>query len=176
MAEQLVDVRYRGLAISEASALRDVGPSTAFLATQRPMPVGTELQLTTPDGVSFTARVVHVDEFVDGVDKPGMRIAVRDLPDDVAAWWREAATASDPTPLSQLPEPAAPEAVPEPTESGGARTQIMQAVDMDQIEAMAAEELARREREAAEAGVDDGVGDTDNGSNGKRNRKKKRRR
>jgi hypothetical protein len=194
--QQQVDVSYQGLSVGEGLVMRDFGPTTAQVELADPMPVGTELAVAVPDGVGFSARVVRVQEKTEGVDVGFMRVAVSELPDDVKAWWDALVTAEDPVDAPPpdtevVSEPglapeaeAAPEvaayaetdAVPAPV-ADAPRTQMMSAVSVAEIEAMAAgqspEEFAEREAEAAEVGVS---GEPAAAENADDDRKKKRRR
>lgn len=171
--EQLVDVSYRGLSVGTSVALRDFGPTTAYLEVDDPMPVGSVVDVTHDGGEGFSARVIHVREKTDSAPNAGMRISVEGLPDAVRGWWSSHVSQEDPPTATPPPEPA-PEPVPEPAEAARVpeaapeavpeavshnqtpqRTQVMAAVDISQIEALGAhvssEEFALREAEAAEA-------------------------
>ncbi len=178
--EQLVDVSYRGLSVGTSVALRDFGPTTAYLEVEDPMPVGSVVDVTNDGGEGFSARVIHVREKTDSAPNAGMRISVEELPDAARGWWSSQISREDPPTATAAPppepEPAlepepkpAPEPEPEPAPEAAAeaipeavpvtqtpqRTQVMAAVDISQIEALGAhlssEEFAQREAEAAEA-------------------------
>jgi hypothetical protein len=196
--EQLVDVSYRGLSVGTSVALRDFGPSTAYLEVESPMPVGSVVDVTNDSGDGFSARVIHVREKTDSAPNAGMRISVEELPASVQGWWQSQVSQEDP-PVAAAPPPPAPEPEPEPEaapESEAAppeavpeevpdnatpqRTQVMAAVDISQIEALGAtvssEEFAAREAEAAAAVAEPEPEPEldDNGKKKKRRRKKKR--
>jgi len=190
--EQLVDVSYRGLSVGTSVALRDFGPSTAYLEVEDPMPVGSVVDLTNDGGNGFSARVIHVREKTDSAPNAGMRIAVQQLPESVQSWWSSQVSQEDPPTVvappraaaSPAPEPApqaeaVPEAVPE--NQTPQRTQVMAAVDISQIEALglsiSSEEFAQREAEAAEAVAapePEPESDADDGKKKKKRRRKKK--
>lgn len=172
--EQLVDVSYRGLSVGTSVALRDFGPTTAYLEVDDPMPVGSVVDVTNDGGEGFSARVTHVREKTDSAPNAGMRIFVEELPEAVRGWWSSNVSQEDPPAATAAPPPephpaAEPEPEPEPTPEPAAeavpeavpqhqapqQTQVMPAVDISQIEALGArvssEEFAQREAEAAEA-------------------------
>lgn len=191
MPEQ-VDVSYRGISVGRGE-LTEVGRSTAFVAVDRPMPVGTQVDVAA-GAVAFAARVVHVDEKCDGVEQSGMRIEGVELSDEAQAWWRERITADEPPAPVVEPEPEpseAPEAVASEQQSEGSRTMMMDAVELEQIQSQASSEseeefatrqkeaeAAMREQQAQRAESDDGGGDTGGGDrpNGRRKRRKRRKR
>ena len=199
-----VDVSYRGLPVGSGLAIRDFGPTTAYVVeVQAPMPVGTTLEISADDGVRFAARVVHVREKTEDAPSGAMRIAVDELDETARAWWDARVTTEDPAPVAapervavaREPEPEAvsepePEAAPveaeaETTEAVAPAptpavketrsTQMMSAVDLAEIQRMAAgasaEDFAAREAEAAAAGVTD---DDDDGKKKKRKRRRKK--
>lgn len=101
-AEQIVDVRYRGLEVGTRLRLFEFGPTTAYLETAQPMPVGTVLSIEAEGGLVFEATVLRVQEQVAGAEHPpGMcvRAAVEGA---VADWWKGNVAGADPT----YPEPA----------------------------------------------------------------------
>jgi len=193
-----VDVSYRGLSVGAGLRMRDFGPTTAYVELAQPMPVGAQLEVVA-DGVRFAARVVHVRERTEGGEIGAMRIAVDDIAADARAWWDALVTTEDPAP-APAPPPAQPEPEPEPevaaapepvaddatdaipeevSQPEARRTLMMSAADLAEIQSMAAqqsaEEFARREAEAAAAGVDTDNG-ADNGDTDDDKKKKKRKR
>jgi hypothetical protein len=194
--EQLVDVRYRGLPLGTSLTLRDFGPETAYLEVDQPMPVGSVVDVTNDGGQTFSARVVHVREKTDSAPQSGMRIAVADAGDAARSWWAERVTQADPpsvkAPAAPAPESAAvalaeavPEAIPTEVTDNAKRTQVMSAIDLSQIEAMAGpevtEEFRKREQEAAAVGVTETAppepepDDDDDKKKKKRGRRRKKR-
>jgi hypothetical protein len=173
--EELVDVRYRGLRVGESLAMREFGATTAYLEAPDPMPVGTVLEITNDRGEAFTAKVVKVQEKTDSAPNAGMRVAVADVSASVKSWWQANVTVTEPA--GREPET---EAVPETVSEGStpARTQVMAAVDLSQIEAMGAavssDDIAEREAEAAAAGVSDDDEPDEDGHKKRRGRRKKR--
>ncbi|MDQ3364309.1 MAG: hypothetical protein M3680_02620 [Myxococcota bacterium] len=89
MIESFVDLTYRGLALGRRVKLTQVRPSTGYLEMPTPMPVGTQLVITTDEGVALEAVVTHIHEQVGGSERvPGMIVRPA-LPDATAsAWWQ----------------------------------------------------------------------------------------
>lgn len=193
--EQLVDVSYRGLSVGTSVALRDFGPSTAYVEVEDPMPVGSVVDVTNDGGDGFSARVIHVREKTDSAPNAGMRIFVEELPEAVRGWWSSHVSQEDPPAATQppppeqaqdavSPEPAAePDAVPEavPQSQTPQRTQVMAAVDISQIEGlgarMSSDDFAQRAAEAAEVVATsdpDPAAESDDGKKKKKRRKKKK--
>lgn len=100
-SEQLVDVTYRGLDVGRGLRLSQVGPGSAHLACDAPLPVGTALVLAVADGIRIPARVLRVHESADALPV-GMRIGVVALEDEAKSWWDRMVTADD----LVIPEPA----------------------------------------------------------------------
>ena len=125
--EALVDVTYRGLEIGRRMKLTQVGPSTAYLEHGTPMPVGSQMELTTDDGLTISAVVLRVHEQVAGAEQaPGMRVRAS-LEGAATGWWRKLVSCDDPTiPEAQAaPTPRAPVRTAPPD----ARTVMMGAVE-----------------------------------------------
>jgi len=100
--DAFVDVAYRGLEVGRRLKLRDVGPRTGYVEVRTPMPVGAGLMIRGDDGHSIAAVVIRVHEQVAGADMPpGMRIQIRDVQGEAAAWWRGLVSREDPV----IPEP-----------------------------------------------------------------------
>lgn len=96
-----VDVAYHGFEIGTRLKLCEFGPTTAYLEHSTPLPVGTDVKLTTDDGLAITAKVMRVQEQVSGADhSPGMRLQA-ELSGDAQSWWSQRVTCEDPT----IPEP-----------------------------------------------------------------------
>jgi hypothetical protein len=88
MGESFVDVSYRGLELGRRLKLRDVVPEAGYLEIPLPMPVGTELELVTDDGLKIAAHVTQVHEQVAGSPvHPGMRIKPH-LGGAAVKWWQ----------------------------------------------------------------------------------------
>jgi hypothetical protein len=88
MGESFVDVSYRGLELGRRLKLRDVRPEAGYVEIPLPMPVGTEVELVTDDGLKIAAHVTHVHEQVAGSDvHPGMRIKPH-LGGAAVKWWQ----------------------------------------------------------------------------------------
>jgi hypothetical protein len=145
MAEQFVDVTYRGLEVGHRLKLTDFGPHTAYLELATPMPVGSAIELVDDDGGALTARVVRVHEQVAGADlPPGMRIHVAEVP----GWWQPLVGRDDPSipePATRPPEPPAEAAAPEPPAAAPEQPVV------------AEQPPAAEEPPAAEKGGEDGV-------------------
>ena len=93
-----VDLSYRGLALARRVKLTQVRPSTGYVEMPAPMPVGTQIAITTDDGVSFDAIVAEIHEQVGGATQtPGMLVQPA-LEGAAADWWKSRVVASDPEP------------------------------------------------------------------------------
>src|SRR6185503_15102690 len=87
--ESFVDLAYRGLSLGRRVKLTQVRPSTGYLETPAPMPVGTMIAIATDDGHHLDAIVTSIHEQVGGSDKhPGMTVKPK-LEGATAAWWKE---------------------------------------------------------------------------------------
>lgn len=151
-SEQRVDVSYRGLEVGRGLQLSHVGPRTAYLALDAPMPVGSELQLAVTDGPRITVRVLRVQEHARVLEHagelpPGMRLGVIGLDEEARAWWEALVTEADPVipePAGGHASPAAPEVESEPAAEGAAAG----------AEAAAAEGAAAEAAETESAGIE----------------------
>jgi hypothetical protein len=104
MIESFVDLTYRGLSLGRRLKLADVRPTTGYVETPAPMPVGTAIGILTDDTVALDAIVVEVREQVAGTDRPpGMVVKPRLDGDAAKTWWQQRVS---------LPEPAKPAAPP----------------------------------------------------------------
>jgi len=89
MIESFVDLTYRGLSLGRRVKLSQVRPSTGYLETPAPMPVGTLIQISTDEGVALEATVTGVHEQTGGSDKaPGMTVAPKLADEATESWWR----------------------------------------------------------------------------------------
>lgn len=89
MIESFVDITYRGLSLGRRVKLSHVRPSTGYLETPAPMPVGTAIQIATDEGVSIEAKVTAIHEQTGGSDKPpGMTVAPSLSGEALVSWWR----------------------------------------------------------------------------------------
>lgn len=152
VSEQRVDVSYRGLEVGRGLPLSHVGPRTAYLALDAPMPVGSELQLAATDGPRITVRVLRVQEHA-GELPPGMRLGVIGLEEEARTWWEALVTEADPV----IPEPAgghALSAAPEDEREPGASA----ARDAAGSEAAAVEAAQTESAETESAGGDAAAG------------------
>ncbi len=76
MIDSFVDLTYRGLSLGRRVKLTQVRPSTGYVETPVPMPVGTAIAIATDEGIVFDALVMTVHEQVGGSDRaPGMVVA-----------------------------------------------------------------------------------------------------
>jgi hypothetical protein len=99
--ESFVDLAYRGLSLGRRVKLTQVRPSTGYLETPAPMPVGTTIAIATDEGHNLEAIVTAIHEQVGGSDKhPGMTVKPK-LEGAIATWWKERVALPD-------EEPAAP--------------------------------------------------------------------
>jgi hypothetical protein len=88
MGESFVDVSYRGLELGKRLKLRDVVPEAGYVEIPLPMPVGTEIELVTDEGLKIAAHVTQVHEQVAGAAAhPGMRIKPH-LGGAAVKWWQ----------------------------------------------------------------------------------------
>ncbi len=89
MIESFVDLSYRGLSLGRRVKLSQVRPSTGYLETPAPMPVGTAISIATDEGVTLEATVTSIHEQVGGSEKtPGMTVAPKLAEEASEAWWR----------------------------------------------------------------------------------------
>lgn len=89
MIESFVDLTYRGLSLGRRVKLTQVRPSTGYLETPAPMPVGTSILIATDEGVLVEATVTSIHEQVGGSDKPpGMTVAPKLAGEATESWWR----------------------------------------------------------------------------------------
>lgn len=103
VSESTVDLTYRGLALGKRIPLAEVRPTSALVEIATPMPVGTQLAITTDDGLTLEASVVWVHEQVAGAERPpGMIVAPVLAAEAAIAWWKERVT------LPDLERPRAP--------------------------------------------------------------------
>src|SRR3954470_16011466 len=88
MSESFVDLTYRGLSLGRRVKLSQVRPSTGYLETPAPMPVGTAIQIATDDGITLDATVTAIHEQTGGSDKPPGMIVKPALAGEASeAWW-----------------------------------------------------------------------------------------
>jgi hypothetical protein len=96
--ESFVDLAYRGLSLGRRVKLTQVRPSTGYLETPAPMPVGTTIAIATDEGHNLEAIVTSIHEQVGGSDKhPGMTVKPK-LDGAIAAWWKERVALPDEDP------------------------------------------------------------------------------
>jgi hypothetical protein len=138
-----VDLSYRGLALARRVKLTQVRPSSGYVEMPTPMPVGTQIAITTDDGVSIEAIVAEIHEQVAGATQtPGMLVQPS-LDGAAADWWKERVVAPDPAPVPKedlrTTDPMIPTtivgrrmtgevAVPELVDDGH-NTSVMEAID-----------------------------------------------
>ncbi len=96
--ESFVDLAYRGLSLGRRVKLTQVRPTTGYLETPAPMPVGTTIAIATDEGHQLEAIVTSIHEQVGGSDKhPGMTVKPT-LEGAIAAWWKERVSLPDEAP------------------------------------------------------------------------------
>ncbi len=96
MIESFVDLSYRGLSLGRRVKLSQVRPSTGYLETPAPMPVGTAISIATDEGLTLEATVTSIHEQVGGSDRtPGMTVAPRLAGEPSESWWRARVTFPD---------------------------------------------------------------------------------
>lgn len=152
MIESFVDLTYRGLSLGRRVKLTQVRPSTGYVETPAPMPVGTAILIATDDGIMLDAMVMAIHEQVGGSDRvPGMVVAPALADDARQAWWKARVALPEEPPISMRVKPvtvrprsqtiveqrpAEPaEAMPAvDDEPPGGRTTVMNAVDPEMLE------------------------------------------
>ena len=89
MIESFVDLTYRGLALGRRIKLTQVRPTTGYLELPMPMPVGTQIGITTDEGVALEAVVMSIHEQVGGSDRvPGMTVKPSLAAEASQSWWQ----------------------------------------------------------------------------------------
>ncbi|MDQ3334903.1 MAG: hypothetical protein M4D80_07070 [Myxococcota bacterium] len=87
--ESFVDLTYRGLALGRRIKLTQVRPTTGYLELPMPMPVGTQISISTDEGVTLEATVAEIHEQVGGSDRvPGMIVKPVLAADAASSWWQ----------------------------------------------------------------------------------------
>lgn len=108
MSESFVDLTYRGLSLGRRVKLSDMRPSTGYVETPAPMPVGTQIGILTDDTVALDAVVIEVREQVTGSERvAGMLVRPRLEGDAAREWWQKRVSGPEPV------KPAAPAPAPE---------------------------------------------------------------
>jgi muramoyltetrapeptide carboxypeptidase len=98
--ESFVDLAYRGLSLGRRVKLTQVRPTTGYLETPAPMPVGTMIAIATDDGHDLEAIVTSIHEQVGGSDRhPGMTVKPK-LEGAIATWWKERVVLPDEEPIT----------------------------------------------------------------------------
>ncbi|MBP9087692.1 MAG: hypothetical protein KBG15_16335 [Kofleriaceae bacterium] len=113
MIESFVDLTYRGIELARRVKLTAVSASHGYLEVATPMPVGTEVAITTDENVRFTALVSEIHEQIAGATQaPGMRVAPSLLEADAQSWWAARSASGGPSaataPVIVAPALAAP--------------------------------------------------------------------
>lgn len=104
MIESFVDLTYRGLSLGRRVKLSQVRPSSGYLETPAPMPVGTRIQIATDEGPVLQATVKSIHEQTGGSDKaPGMTVAPDLASEAVESWWRARVAYPDEAPSVAAP-------------------------------------------------------------------------
>ena len=157
MIESFVDLTYRGLSLGRRVKLTQVRPSTGYVETPAPMPVGTAISIATDDGITLDAVVMAIHEQVGGSERvPGMVVAPALADEARQSWWKERVALPEEPPASTrvkpvtvrprsqtIAEPPHPEPVDPPTlampvieddEAQGRATTVMNAIDQDTLE------------------------------------------
>ena len=94
--ESFVDITYRGLEVGRRVKLTEVSAEVGYVEVAIPMPVGTKLDVTIGDGLSFGATVRGVHEQVSGSPRPpGMVIAPELAAEPAQRWWAERVTVKE---------------------------------------------------------------------------------
>ena len=88
MIESFVDLTYRGIELARRVKLTAVTSGDCYLEVATPMPVGTEVAISTDERVHFTAQVSEIHEQIAGAAQaPGMRVVPTLLAADAQSWW-----------------------------------------------------------------------------------------
>lgn len=149
MSESFVDLTYRGLSLGKRVKLTELRPSTGYVEMPQPMPVGTQIRITTDEAVAIDATVIGVREQTAGSERPPGMLLKPALEGDAGAWWQPRVT------LPEIEKPAPPKrpsqppptppvivtrrvtkpgiAVPEIVDDGQ-DTGVMDAIDPDMLE------------------------------------------
>ncbi|HEU0029038.1 MAG TPA: hypothetical protein VFQ53_00305 [Kofleriaceae bacterium] len=108
MPESFVDLSYRGLSLGRRIKLTQIRPTTGYLEHPTPMPVGTEISISTDDGVVVVATVAAVHEQVGGSDRPPGMMVKPMLDDATGTWWQQRVAMPELAPDQPVkrPEPA----------------------------------------------------------------------
>jgi hypothetical protein len=87
--ESFVDLTYRGLALGRRIKLTQVRPTNGYLELPMPMPVGTQIAITTDEGITLDATVARIHEQVGGSDRvPGMTVKPQLGSEAAIGWWQ----------------------------------------------------------------------------------------
>jgi hypothetical protein len=104
VSESFVDLSYRGLSIGKRIRLSQVRPSSGYIESPQPMPVGTTIAMTTDEGVALDVRVAGVHEQVGGsTQPPGMHVRPTLTEDKASLWWQARVTLPDDPALREEP-------------------------------------------------------------------------
>ena len=89
MIESFVDLTYRGLALGRRIKLTQVRPTTGYLELPMPMPVGTQIAISTDEGITLEATVTKIHEQVGGSERvPGMTVKPALGIEASLSWWQ----------------------------------------------------------------------------------------
>jgi hypothetical protein len=106
MIESFVDLTYRGLSLGRRVKLTQVRPSTGYVETPAPMPVGTAIQIATDEGLLMDAMVMAIHEQVGGSDRvPGMVVAPTLEDEARQTWWKARVALPEEPPASTRVKP-----------------------------------------------------------------------
>jgi hypothetical protein len=110
VSESYVDLTYHGLSLGRRLRLTQIRPSSGHVELPAPMPVGTQLAVSTDDGTMFDAIVTWIHEQVAGSDRaPGMIVAPELTAAPAAAWWTARVSLPDEPPKQRMaPSPGRP--------------------------------------------------------------------
>ncbi len=108
MIESFVDLTYRGIELARRVKLTAVTANNGYLEVATPMPVGTEVTVTTDEQVRFSALVNEIHEQIAGANHaPGMRVTPSLVEADAKSWWAARTTIIDSNVVSIPASPAA---------------------------------------------------------------------
>ena len=182
MIESFVDLTYRGLSLGRRVKLTQVRPSTGYVETPAPMPVGTAISIATDDGVTLDAMVMAIHEQVGGSERvPGMVVAPVLADEARQSWWKARVALPEEPPISmrvkpvtvrprsqtivelrpaEPAEPAEPATIATPAvaEDDPGATTVMNAIDQETLERLTrkSDEIPAMSTTGEHAVVDDG--------------------
>jgi hypothetical protein len=181
MIESFVDVTYRTVELARRVKLSSVCATSGYLEVAAPMPVGSELAVTTDERVQFTVTVIAVHEQIaGGSQNPGMKVAPQLAAENAKSWWLARATLPDEAPIRRRSAELVAQVAAESSEAthdivdDGRRTTMMDAVDPALLEQLLSGESPTAEPAPSVAPSSAVVATTTGEATGKRRSKRSR--